>query len=230
MPDDGVILSWSSGKDSAWSLHELRGCPEIEVRALITTFNERADRVAMHAVRRELVRAQAEAAGLPLVEVALPWPCSNDDYERAFGASLRVAAKQFETTQIAFGDLYLRDIRDYRERQIRALGFSGLFPLWEKPTDQLARDMIGGGVRATLSCVDPTQLDPTFVGREFDSTLLDDLPDDVDPCGENGEFHTFTWAGPMFRKPIQVETGEKVTRDGFCFADIVRISMENNGS
>jgi len=227
MPDAGVILSWSSGKDSAWSLHELRALAGAEVRALITSFNEQADRVAMHAVRRELVQAQADAAGLPLVEVGLPWPCSNEDYEQVFGQALQSAATKFNVTKIAFGDLYLADIRSYRERQMSDLGLDPLFPLWQRPTAQLARDMIAGGLRATLTCVDPTRLDPAFVGRDFDAALLDELPNDVDPCGENGEFHTFTWSGPMFDQSVDIRLGEKVTRDGFCFADVVPIAMES---
>lgn len=223
MPDTGVIVSWSSGKDSAWTLRALRNRPDIEIQALITTFNDRADRVAMHAVRRELVQAQADAAGLPLIEVDLPWPCSNDDYEEVFGESLRAAAKRFSADHIAFGDLYLQDIRAYRERQMAELGLSPLFPLWQRPTHELAREMINSGLRANLTCVDPAQLDAGFVGREYDEALLMDLPDGVDPCGENGEFHTFTWAGPMLNQPVRVVTGETVSRDGFCFADLLPV-------
>jgi uncharacterized protein (TIGR00290 family) len=217
-----VALSWSSGKDSAWSLHLLRQDPEIEVVALITTFNEAFDRVAMHAVRRELVELQAKSAGVPLWKVPLPWPCSNEEYEarmrevcaRAIGEGVRA---------IAFGDLFLADIRAYRERQLADTGLAPLFPVWQIPTRELAADMIAAGVRARVTCVDPKKLPPEFVGREFDAAFLSDLPAGVDPCGENGEFHTFVYAGPMFQAAIPVELGEIVERDGFFFADLKEI-------
>ena len=215
-----VLMSWSSGKDSAWALHTLRQQPDLEVRALLTTFNESADRVAMHAVRSELVRAQAAAVQLPLWEVGLPWPCSNDEYERRMAAAV-ARARSEGFTHVAFGDLFLEDVRRYREERLAGTGLDPVFPLWGIPTDSLARDMVNGGVRAVLTCVDPRCLSPTFAGREFDATLLRVLPPGVDPCGERGEFHTFVWDGPMFATPISIERGVTVDRDGFVFADVL---------
>jgi uncharacterized protein (TIGR00290 family) len=214
-----VLLSWSSGKDSAWSLHLLR--QQAEVVGLVTTFNETANRVAMHAVRRELVKAQAEAAGLPLYPIQLPWPCDNAVYEARMSACLAEAQRQ-GITHFAFGDLFLEDIRAYRERQLAGTGIVPLFPLWGTPADTpgLARSMLAGGLRAVLTCVDPRQLAGSYVGREFDATLLAELPAAVDPCGERGEFHTFCYAGPMFSRPIPAQVGELVVRDGFHFADV----------
>jgi uncharacterized protein (TIGR00290 family) len=216
-----VLLSWSSGKDSAWALHVLRQRADVEVVGLLTTFNESAGRVAMHAVRRELVAAQAAAAGLPLWPVGLPSPCTNEAYE----AIMRdVVAKVRATgiTQFAFGDLFLEEIRAYRVRQLDGSGVEPIFPIWTTPGDTplLAREMLEAGLRATLTCVDPRQLDSTFAGRSFDASLLAGLPPSVDPCGERGEFHTFCCAGPMFRSEIRVVLGETVIRDGFCFADL----------
>jgi uncharacterized protein (TIGR00290 family) len=215
-------LSWSSGKDSAWTLHRLRQDPGIEIAALVTTVNAEFNRVAMHAVRRELLRAQAEAAGLPLVEVPIPYPCSNAEYETLM-RSLIGRLRADGVTHMAFGDLFLPDIRAYREKQLRGTGIAPLFPLWEEPTAALARDMIAGGLRAVLTCVDPKQLAPAFCGRQFDSALLDSLPAGVDPCGEKGEFHSFAYAGPMFSHAIAVETGETVERDGFVFTDVAPV-------
>jgi uncharacterized protein (TIGR00290 family) len=215
-----TLLSWSSGKDSAWSLHLLRAMGEYEIVGLLTTFNGAADRVAMHGVRRSLVKAQAEATGLPLWDVDLPWPCSNDDYESAMrGVCER--ALQAKIEYMAFGDLFLADIRDYREKQLSGSGLQPVFPVWGIPTHALARDMIAGGLRAKLACVDCKQLEPHFAGREFDEKLLSDLPAGADPCGENGEFHSFVYAGPMFHGAVQVESGEVVLRDQFAFADFV---------
>lgn len=214
-----TLLSWSSGKDSAWSLYELRRDPEIEVVGLITTINSAADRVAMHAVRSELLRVQAEAAGLPLWEVPIPSPCSNEEYEAAMGA-LVARARESGIEAFAFGDLFLEDIRAYRERQLAASGLALRFPLWGRNTTALAREMIDGGLRARLTCVDPRVLDASFAGREFDTALLAELPPTCDPCGERGEFHTFAYAGPMFTSPIAVTTGIVVERDGFVFADL----------
>ena len=217
-----VALSWSSGKDSAWSLHLLKQDPQIEVIALLTTLNEEFDRVAMHAVRRELLEAQSRAAGLPLWSIPLPWPCSNQEYESRMRAACdRALAEGVEA--IAFGDLFLTDIRAYREKQLAGTGLEPIFPVWKIPTRQLANDMIAAGLRAKLTCVDPRVLDRRFAGRDFDSDLLADLPPSVDPCGENGEFHTFVYAGPMFQQPISVTPGEIVDRDGFVFADLVPI-------
>jgi len=214
-----TLLAWSSGKDSAWALGRLRqqGVP---VAALLTTINQSADRVAMHGVRRQLLEAQAESAGLPLWVVRLPWPCTNQDYEsRMAEACAKAEAEGFDA--IAFGDLYLRDVRQYRERQLAGTGLQPLFPLWELPTASLAREMIAAGLRARLSCVDSKQLDSSFAGREFDLALLEDLPATVDPCGENGEFHTFAYDGPMFRSAVRVESGETRHVDGFVYADLL---------
>jgi uncharacterized protein (TIGR00290 family) len=214
-----ILLSWSSGKDSAWALHVLRQDPVVHVAALLTTFNESVDRVAMHAVRRTLVEAQATAAGLPLWQVPIPSPCPNEIYEdRMRVAMTRARAEGF--THVAFGDLFLEDVRRYREERLAGTGLDPLFPLWRLPTDALARTMIEGGLEAVLTCVDPRQLDAAFAGRRYDASLLEALPAGVDPCGERGEFHSFCCAGPMFTRPIPVVTGEIVTRDGFVFADV----------
>ena len=216
-----VLLSWSSGKDSAWALHRLRQMPDVELAGLLTTFHEAADRVAMHAVRRELVTAQAAAAGLPLRAVELPWPCPNEIYEQRFGQAL-ARARDEGVTHIAFGDLFLEDIRAYRIRQLAGAGVEPLFPLWCAPADTpaLAQRMLAAGLRAVLTCVDPRLLPMHFVGRTFDASLLRDLPASVDPCGERGEFHTFCYAGPVFTAPIGVRVGASVCRDGFWFADL----------
>jgi uncharacterized protein (TIGR00290 family) len=217
-----VLLSWSSGKDSAWSLHLLRQNPDYDVVGLLTTFNREADRVAMHGVRRELVVAQAEAAGVPLWDVDLPWPCSNQDYECAMRAACeRALGAGVEC--IAFGDLFLTDVREYREKQLSGTGLEPIFPVWEIPTEGLAREMIASGLRAKLTCVDCKQLSSDFVGREFDAELLSDLPEGADPCGENGEFHSFVYAGPMFRREIEIEPGEVVMREQFAYADLVPV-------
>jgi uncharacterized protein (TIGR00290 family) len=215
-----VALSWSSGKDSAWALHVLKQSPGIEVVALVTTFNCAADRVAMHAVRRRLVEAQAERVGLPLWPVELPWPCSNVVYEDLMSAVCRRAVTE-NIASIAFGDLFLQDIRAYRERQLEGTGLEPLFPIWGLPTADLARDMLRGGVKATLTCVDPTKLDREYAGRDFDAALLAELPASVDPCGENGEFHTFVFDAPVFSKPVEVKKGGIVERAGFVFADLL---------
>lgn len=217
-----VLLSWSSGKDSAWTLHALRQQVDTEVIGLLTTFNQLADRVAMHAVRRSLVEAQAEAARLPLWSVGLPWPCSNAEYEQRMSAVIDRARVE-GVTHIAFGDLFLEEIRDYRVRQMSGTGVEPLFPLWcsADDTPALARRMLAAGLRAVLTCVDPKQLPETFLGRRYDLDLLAELPVGVDPCGERGEFHTFCFAGPMFACEIPVRVGESVSRDGFHFADVL---------
>jgi uncharacterized protein (TIGR00290 family) len=220
-----VLLSWSSGKDSAWSLHLLRTMNDYEVVGLLTTFNSAADRVAMHGVRRSLVKAQAEAAGLPLWDVDLPWPCSNDDYQSAM-RTVCERALQAGVECMAFGDLFLTEIRDYREKQLSGSGLQPVFPVWGIPTDVLARDMIAAGLRAKLTCVDRKQIEPHFAGREFDAKLLTELPTGADPCGENGEFHSFVYAGPMFRGAIPVKSGEVIHRDQFAFADLVPAESE----
>lgn len=217
-----VLVSWSSGKDAGWMLHQLQQKEDIEIVGLLTTFNESADRVAMHAVRRELVQQQAAAVGIPLVPLMLPWPCSNEEYESRMRASIDRAV-QMGVTHVAFGDLFLEDIRDYRIKQLSGTGIEPIFPIWcgADGTDQLARQMVDAGVRALITCVDPNQLSPEFVGHRFDGQLLADLPDGVDRCGENGEFHTFCYAGPHLPEPLNVEVGEKVERDGFVFADVI---------
>ncbi|HTM10525.1 MAG TPA: ATP-binding protein [Verrucomicrobiae bacterium] len=215
-----ALLSWSSGKDSAWTLHVLRSAGEVEVAGLLTTVNEAYARVAMHAVRVELLEAQAEAAGLPLWKVAIPSPCTNERYD----AAMRAALQRAETEQIAafaFGDLFLADIRAYREERLRDSGVRPLFPIWARPTHELAREMIAGGLRARVTCVDPKQLPASFAGREFDAAFLADLPPGADPCGERGEFHTFAYDGPMFSRPVPIRSGDIVERDGFVFADLM---------
>jgi uncharacterized protein (TIGR00290 family) len=213
-----VLLSWSSGKDSAWTLHRLRQRDDCAVVALLTTVNTEFDRVAMHGTRRTVLEAQAQAAGLPLWTIPLPWPCSNETYERQMRLACERAVGE-GVTAIAFGDLFLQDIRAYRETQLQPTGLEPLFPLWEQPTAALAREMIAGGLRAKLTCVDTRQLSPSFAGRTFDAALLGDLPPEIDPCGERGEFHTCVYAGPMFTHPLALEAGEIVHRDGFTYAD-----------
>lgn len=217
-----TLLSWSSGKDSAWALHTLRQRPDVEVVGLVTTINEAFDRVAMHGVRRRLVEAQAAAAGLPLHLLYIPNACINETYERIMGGFVaeQVAAG---VEAMAFGDLYLEDIRRYREGKLAGTGLKPLFPLWQIPTARLVRDMIAGGLVAHVACLDPRKLPQRLAGRRVDQAFLDELPADVDPCAENGEFHTFASAGPMFRQPIAVETGEVVTRDGFVFCDLLPV-------
>ena len=215
-----VILSWSSGKDSAWTLRLLRQQPDLQVVALLTTFNSQFDRVAMHAVRRTLVEAQAERTGIPLWPVELPWPCSNLEYEDRMRAACQRATAD-GITAVAFGDLFLQDVRDYRIRQLRGSGLEPLFPLWKIPTRQLSREMIAAGVKARITCVDPSKLAKSFAGQDYDSSLLQALPAEIDPCGENGEFHTFVYDAPVFSRPIGVRSGEIVERDGFVFADFL---------
>lgn len=215
-----ILVSWSSGKDSAWMLHVLRQSHPDAVAGLLTTINSAFDRVAMHGVRREVLEAQARATGLPLHVVPLPWPCSNDDYERIMHeANAGVVREGY--THVAFGDLFLEDVRQYRIDRLAGTGLEPLFPLW-KTTDTraLAGRMIAAGLKARLSTVDPRVLDPSFAGREFDDALLGDLPDAVDPCGERGEFHSCVYDGPMFSAPVPLVAGEVVTRDGFVFADL----------
>jgi uncharacterized protein (TIGR00290 family) len=212
-------LWWSSGKDSAWALHELRAAG-VPVAALAVTVNRVFERVAMHAVRIELVRRQAEAAGLPLRVVEIPHPCSNDDYEAAFRAAMADARRE-GVGSMAFGDLFLEDVRAYRERLLAGSGIAPLFPLWGRDTGPLAREMLRGGLRAVVTCVDPKQVPAELAGRAFDEALLAALPAGADPCGERGEFHTFAWDGPMFARPIRVRAGARELRDGFVFADLL---------
>jgi uncharacterized protein (TIGR00290 family) len=213
-------MSWSSGKDSAYALHMARLAGDLEITALLTTVTETFARVSMHGVREELLRAQARATGLPLIEVRIPSPCPNEVYEERMSAVLG-GATQGGVETVVFGDLYLADIRAYREGRLASVGMRAAFPLWKKDTRALAREMIASGVRAVLTCIDPRKMPRELAGREFDESLLDDLPDDVDPCGENGEFHTFAYAGPALRQPIAVRVGDIVDRDGFVFADVL---------
>ena len=214
-----ILLAWSSGKDSAWALHVLRQSGEYQIVGLLTTFNEIFDRVAMHGVRRELVQAQSTSVGVPLWPVDIPWPCSNEEYERRMAAvCMRALAEGIEA--IAFGDLFLEDVRAYREHQLAPIGLTPLFPLWKIPTDKLVREMIAGGQRAVITCLDPKKLAREYAGREIDLALVESLPEGVDPCAENGEFHSFAFAGPAFARPLNVRTGEVVERDGFVFADV----------
>ena len=215
-----TLLSWSSGKDSAWALHVLRQQRQVEVVGLLTTVNERYGRVAMHAVRRDLLDAQARATGLPLWPVPIPSPCTNAEYEVAMARVLERALAS-GITAVAFGDLFLEDIRRYREDRFASAGLTPLLPLWGLSTPDLTWDMMRGGLRAQVTCVDPRHLSPRFAGRAFDAAFLDDLPPTVDPCGERGEFHTFACAGPMFDQPISVRVGKVVERDGFVFADLL---------
>lgn len=215
-----ILLSWSSGKDSAWSLHLLRQRRDYEVVGLLTTFNDAAGRVAMHAVRRELVERQAAAAGLPLWAVPLPWPCSNEEYEAVMAKTCAKAVAE-GIEGVAFGDLFLEDVRAYREKQLRGTGLEPIFPVWGLSTPDLAREMITSGLRAKLTCVDTSKLDRSFVGREFDETLLADLPAAVDPCGERGEFHSFVYAGPILKTAIPISLGETIVQGQFVFADVI---------
>ena len=216
-----VLLSWSSGKDSAWTLYQLQKDPTIEVVGLLTTFNRQFERSAIHGVRQQLLRCQAQAAELPLIEIPLPWPCSNQQYEAIMEAALDKASAQLEMDAVAFGDLYLEDIRDYREQQMATTGLELLFPLWQIPTDQLARQMIDGGLKAVITCLDPRLMPEQLAGCQYNDALLEQLPDRVDPCGEEGEFHTFAWDGPMFAQPIAITVGEVVNRDGFVYSDLL---------
>jgi uncharacterized protein (TIGR00290 family) len=220
-----ILLSWSGGKDCAWALHLLRASGEYDVVGLMTTVNQQFHRVAMHGFREELLDLQAEAVGLPVWKIPLPWPCSNELYEAAM-APVIARAQEEGLYGVAFGDLFLEEVRAYREQKLADTGLTPLFPCWGLPTDELARTMIAAGVEACLTCVDPRQLDTSFAGRTFDLQLLADLPPSADPCGERGEFHTFVFAGPMFRAgggsgSIPIRVGETVERDGFCYADLL---------
>jgi uncharacterized protein (TIGR00290 family) len=215
-----AIVSWSSGKDSAFSLHAVRERDELEVVALFTTLNRVHDRVAMHAVRREVLRAQAERAGLPLWEVEIPSPCSNAEYEDAM-RGLVARARAADVEVVVFGDLFLEDIRRYREERLEGTGLRPVFPLWGIETAALSQQMLAAGLSAIVTCIDPRKLPASFAGRRWDASFLADLPSDVDPCGENGEFHTLVTEGPMLREPLAVSVGQTVERDGFVFTDVL---------
>src|SRR5262245_23625373 len=214
-----VLLSWSSGKDSAWLVHVLRQRPDVQLAGMLTTVNEAVQRVAMHGVRVDLVEAQAEALGLPLWQIPIPAPCSNEVYERAMAAAVaRAVAEGF--THVAFGDLFLEDVRRYREEKLAGSGLTPMFPLFGADTARLAREMVASGLGARITCLNPAVIDRSFAGREFDAALLDDLPPSVDPCGERGEFHTLAYRGPMFAREIPIESGITIERDGFVFTDL----------
>jgi uncharacterized protein (TIGR00290 family) len=215
-----TLLSWSTGKDSAWALHLLRRDPDVEVVGLFSTVNQAFDRVAMHGVRVELLRRQAASAGLPLHLIEIPHPCSDADYARAMDA-FTAQAKRDGVECFAFGDLFLQDIRHYREQLLHGSGIEPLFPLWGLPTAALAAAMIDGGLRAVLTCVDPRRVPAALCGRDYDAALLAELPAGVDPCGEYGEFHSFAFAGPMFSAPVALTRGATVERDGFVFTDLL---------
>jgi len=215
-----AFMSWSSGKDSAFAFHEARRLGLADIVGVLTTINAVYDRVAMHGVRSALLDRQIAALGVPAMKVPLPSPCPNEVYETQM-AEACAALKAQGVTHMVFGDLFLEDIRAYREEKLKAAGMTGIFPLWQRETRALAHDMIASGLEAYLVCVDPRQLDPGFAGRRFDRALLRELPARVDPCGENGEFHTVVTARPMFSAPIAVTLGEVVERDGFVFADVM---------
>ena len=222
-----VFLSWSSGKDSAWTLHTLQQDPDYEVVALVTTVNEKYKRVAMHGVREQLLQQQADAVGLPLHTLNIPSPCSNTEYETVMQDFLQIMKKN-NIEYMAFGDLYLEDIRQYREKQLEGTGITPMFPLWQKPTLPLAKEMIDGGLEATITCVDPSKLPADFAGRQFNHDFINSLPDGVDPCGENGEFHSCVNNGPMFKQAIAVDNGETVIRDDFVFSDLIPSTLATN--
>ena len=219
-----ILLSWSGGKDSAWALHVLRRAGEFEVGALVTTVNERFGRVAIHGFREELLVRQAEAAGVPLWTVDLPFPCTNAEYEERMGTVYARAVRE-GFLGVAFGDLYLEEVRAYRLRTLLGTGLEAVFPVWGMPTVQLAGEMLAAGVQARLTCVDPRRIPAEWAGRPWDAGLVEEIGGmaGVDVCGENGEFHTFCWAGPMFAREVRVEAGERVERDGFCYAEMVEL-------
>jgi len=221
-PRPKAFVSWSSGKDCAFALWQARKAGELDICGLLTTTNEAVGRVAMHGTRNDLMRRQAEAAGLPVLEVGLPWPCSNEDYASRMIAACE-AMKAQGVSHVIYGDLYLEDIRAYRDEKMAQAGLTAVYPLWKRDTHQLAHDMIASGLKTVVVCIDPKKLDASFAGRWLDEAFLADLPEGIDPCGENGEFHTCVVDGPMFSSGIKVEVGETVERDGFVYADVMVI-------
>lgn len=215
-----AMISWSSGKDSAFALHEIRKAGTFDVVGALTTVTETFGRVSIHGVREEILRAQLDAAGLPPLVVPIPYPCPNDVYEQRMTEAL-AQVRERGVTHMIFGDLFLEDIRAYREAKLAGTGITPVFPLWQRPTAQLARDMIASGMETFLATVDLAKLPASFAGRRFDAALLADLPEGVDPCGENGEFHTCVTAGPAFSRPLPVTPGEVVTRDGYAYCDLL---------
>jgi uncharacterized protein (TIGR00290 family) len=218
-----ALIAWSSGKDSAWALHETRRAGKVEVVGALTTVTSAFDRVSVHGLRASLLRAQLEACGLPATIVRVPYPCPNEIYEREMAAAM-AQAKAEGISHVVFGDLFLEDVRAYREQRLGPIGIEPLFPLWRRPTDALAREMIAAGVDARLVCIDLKKVPRAFAGRKFDAALLADLPAGVDACGENGEFHSFVAAGPMLSRPVAVEAGETVERDGYAYADLAPVA------
>jgi len=215
-----TIISWSTGKDSAWSTYQLQQRDDIELVGCLCTINQKFQRTAMHAVRVELLHAQAKALNLPITIIELPFPCSNEQYQTIMSKATQALMDQ-GVELMSFGDLFLQDIREYREKNLAGTGIEPIFPLWQQPTPELAQEMIAGGLKTVITCVDPKQLDARFAGRIFDQSFLNDLPDGVDPCGENGEFHSFVFDGPMFNEAIAIKVGEVVERDGFVYADVL---------
>jgi uncharacterized protein (TIGR00290 family) len=220
MEPQKTLVSWSSGKDSAWALYEASRDPALKITGLLTTVTEPFQRISMHGVRVELLEAQARSLGLPLIQVPIPFPCPNEQYEAAMGKALG-RAREEGVTRIVFGDLYLADIRQYRESKLKGSGLEGVWPIWLRDTRALSRQMVEAGLKATIACLDPRRLPRAFAGRAYDGRLLDGLPEGVDPCAENGEFHTFAWDGPMFSKPVRIRNGETVEREGFVFTDLL---------
>lgn len=214
-----ALMSWSSGKDSAWALYRLQQDPDIEVVGLFCTVNQEFNRISMHGIRIELLQAQATSINLPLEIIEIPYPCSNVEYERIMGEFVE-RAKQNNIEHFAFGDLFLEDIRNYREEKLKDSGIIPIFPLWGIPTDQLAQEMIAQGLKTMIICIDSKRTPQEFVGQEFNEHFLETLPENIDPCGENGEFHTFVFDAPMFQQPIEIISGELFERDGFIYADI----------
>jgi uncharacterized protein (TIGR00290 family) len=215
-----AVVSWSTGKDCAWALHRARLGGGVEIAGLLATVNAEFDRVSMHGIRRELAERQACALGLPLILVELPWPCPNEEYERRMAeACVRLRAEGIES--IIFGDIHLADVRAYRESRLAGTGIEPLFPLWGANPAALVEEMLSAGLRSVIACLDPSRVDPALAGVELTREVVRGLPAQVDPCGENGEFHTFTFAGPMFRHPVRIRTGRAVERDGFVYADIL---------
>jgi len=215
-----ALIAWSSGKDCAWALHEARRAGDYDIVGALTTVTDTFERVSMHGVREELLRAQLDSAGLPSITVRIPFPCTNDIYEQKMAAAMQDAIAA-GVTHVIFGDLFLADLRAWREAKLAAIGVTAVFPIWMRPTDVLAREMIAAGVEAHLAVVDLKKLSAGFAGRRFDAALLDGLPSGVDPCGENGEFHSFVSSGPMLSRKIPVSVGETVEREGFAFADLL---------
>ena len=215
-----TFISWSSGKDSAWALHVLRQDPCVEVAGLFCTVNKKFNRVAVHGVRTELLQQQAKQVNLPLHIVEIPYPCNNDDYMNAFKTFV-IAAKKMRIDCFAFGDLFLKNVRQYREELLEGTGITPLFPLWGVPTDLLSREMISNGLKAVITCLDPKQISTKFAGRDYDESFLNDISAKIDPCGENGEFHSFAFEGPMFQNPIEIVLGKTIMRSGICFTDVL---------